>query len=145
MRFGLALTAVLLLAVAVPHYAYELLGSMWPDPVRAARAWFYVLRGFSGAILFATVAVLAGMLAGATQRWRWFVPVALVCAWGFTEEAETGICRLGLGIGAAPPDVHWRGLCDALTGLPLYWLGLVTLSLLGVLVAAIGGEKKWLT
>ena len=136
MRFGLTLTAVLLLAVAVPHYAYEPLASAWPDPVRAARAWFYVLRGFSGAVLFATIAVLAGMLA---RRWIW--PVVLVCVWGFMEEAETGICRLGLGIGSTAPDVRWHGLCDALTGLPMYWMGVAALGVFGVLIAMKLREK----
>lgn len=142
MRFGLALTIALLFAVAVPHYTYEPLSLLWPDPAAAAKAWFYVLRGFSGAALFAIVAVLAGMLASCTRSRSWYVLTLIVCLWGFAEETETAVCRLGAGIGNPKlPTLHWQGLCDALAGVPFYWLGIVVFGGVGVLLAMQIREK----
>lgn len=94
------LAALLLALVTLTHYGYSPLAEGHEDAARAARAWFYVLRGLEGVILFG----LVGILARRPLVW-------LVCLWGALEEGETAVCRLAIGIGNAPGYAPFQGLC----------------------------------
>lgn len=131
----LALSSILLALVATTHYAPALLGSLYADQAAATRAWFYILRGVEGCVLYLAV-------------W-WLAPhrpiyarygVALACAWGAIEEAETAVCRLAVGIERKAEVPLFSGLCDQWLGAPVYVLTLVAVLL--VLSAIVGREKK---
>ena len=113
------LPALLLLAVAVTHYAYAPLSTIYPDPKAAAKALFYILRGLEGALLFAVVAALHP-----TRL------VVLVCGWGAVEELQTSACRAALPIGKVEPASLFAGLC----GPSAYILGAVIVAVLACLV-----------
>lgn len=108
----------LLLVVLLTHYGYPVLAHAHPDPATAARAWFYVLRGVEGAVLFAVLGVLLKANEGA----------AVVCWWGCVEESQTAVCRLSSGIDNPVTPELMQGLCGAVTGLPVWELSL-TLAL----------------
>lgn len=125
--------SLLLVLVAVTHYAYQPLADLYDKPDAAARAIFYVLRGIEACALYAAV-------------W-WFAPkrnagyrvgLAIACAWGMLEGAQTSVCRLAAGIGqsVAPPAYH--GLCDVVTGLPIYGLT----ALVALVVACFAQETN---
>lgn len=104
------LAAVLLLLVAMTHYLYAPLATLYPDADRAARALFYVARGIEGLALFGLVGVLA------RQPLVW-----AVCLWGAVEEGQTAVCRLAAGVGGRAGAELFSGLC----GPVWYGLGLV--------------------
>lgn len=119
------LAALLLLVVASTHYGYDLLAAGYSDTAAAAKAWFYVLRGVAGVVLFAVIWALA------YQRWgRAALIVALPCAWGLAEEGQTAICRLSRPIAEFPGHDLFVGLC----GSDLYWLGVVAAAVIGGLI-----------
>lgn len=120
------LATLLLVLVLSTHYAPELLADLYSDPARAARALFYVARGIEGSVLFAAVWVLAPRKPRGA-----FVGVTLACCWGALEEAQTAVCRLSAGIANSVTVERYSGLCDAVTGLPIYLL-----TMLGALVLA---------
>lgn len=120
------LAAALLAAVAVVHYGLGPVSSLWPDPDAAHRALFYIGQGLKGCLLWACVAALV-------PRRMVSAPVFAVCGWGFFEDAQVAICRAAVGIDSIPSPGPWRGVCDDLTGLPLYLVGLS----IGLVVAAI--------
>lgn len=122
------LAFILFVAGLVTHYGYDPLASFWPDPAHAAQAWFYVLRGLLGVVL--CLAVLALLPRGA-------LAAAGVCGWIAFEEGETAVCRLAQGIGNEPMAGPWRGLCDAVTGLPVY-----AISLAAVLAIVLNMAKR---
>jgi hypothetical protein len=96
------LAALLLALIAGTHYGYEPLAQFYENPDRAARAWFYILRGMEGSVLF----VLVGLLA--RQRLVW-----LVCAWGFYEEGTTAVCRLSAGVVKPVEHYPFEGICGS--------------------------------
>ena len=120
-----SLAAILLLVVALVHYGYDLIAIGYENATQAAKAWFYILRGAEGAVLFAVIAALAH------QRWgRRSWVVALPCIWGMAEEAQTSICRLGKPTTESPRNELFSGLC----GSEWYWLGLAAVAVIGGLI-----------
>lgn len=122
------LAPLLFVAVVITHYAYEPLAAFYPDPAQAARAIFYVVRGVEATILYAVVWCLTPRSAA----------VGLACAWGMLESSQTAVCRAALGIGSSVEVAAYRGLCDVVTGLPVY--GLTALAAL--VVASFAQEKN---
>jgi hypothetical protein len=136
------LAAFLLLVVAGTHYLYRHLAVGYPDPDVAARAWFYLLRGVGGSLMYAMVALLAALLAASINDWRAYPAVAMACLWGLMEEAQTAICRLATGMGEYSPPAP-DGLCSLLTGLPMYSIGIASGAALAVYIAVrLGGRGK---
>lgn len=120
------LAAALLVAVAVVHYGLGPASTLLADPDAAHRALFYIGQGVKGCLLWACIAALV-------PRRAISAPVFAVCAWGFFEDAQVAICRAASGIDSIPSPGLWRGICDDLTGVPLYMVGLS----IGLVVAAI--------
>lgn len=130
-----ALAALLLLVVAVTHYGYDLLAAGYADAQAAAKAWFYILRGAGGVVLFAVV------LLQAWRRWgRAALIVALPCIWGMVEEGQTAACRLGRPIAEAPGHELFSGLC----GSDWYWLGVVAAAVIGGMILDYRGRDHGL-
>lgn len=122
------LPSLLLLMVVLTHYGYAPLASFYAHPDEAGRALFYILRGLEGALLFCVVWALA------PREPLWFrYGVSLACAWGAIEEAQTAICRVALGIASAPHTEPYQGLCDLVTGWPIYMITLVVVLLVTTL------------
>lgn len=120
------LAALLLAIVAACHYGYDILAQAYADPGRAARAWFYILRGMEGAVLY----VLVGLLAGHRLVW-------LVCLWGAFEEGESAVCRLAAGVVNRPAYEPFEGIC----GNGWYMAGVVMAAWLAVLIHENKGKK----
>src|SRR5574341_1141423 len=93
------LAAILLLLVAMTHYAYPVVATLYPDADRAARALFYVARGFEGVALFGLIGILV------RQPLVW-----AMCLWGAVEEGQTAVCRLAAGIGQPVKTEPFEGL-----------------------------------
>ena len=111
------LPSLLLAMVVISHYGYYLIASFYPEPqqLAVARAWAYVLRAFEAVILY--TAVLA--LAPAVMR----SALAVACGWGIFESAQVIACRMQYPMDRVPPTVTlYAGLCDRVTGLPVYML-----------------------
>lgn len=115
--FGLP--SLLLVIVAVTHIGYEPISGLYADQAAAARSWASVLRAFPEAtLLYMAVWTLI--------PWQ---PISvryagsLVCAWGALESFQIAACRLQFPMGAVPPSVKpYTGLCDVVTGWPIYML-----------------------
>lgn len=134
-RFHLVAWAlVLLVAVSALHYGTEYLATFWPDTLAARRALFYVGQGLKGCLLWMALAVMAPKTMAA-------VPLLAVCAWGFVEDAMVAGCRIAYGIGTIPSPGLWRGLCDDLTGAPVYLVG-PAVGLLAACIVEQGAKKK---
>lgn len=102
-----------LLLVAVVHLGYEPAAAwLFPDQrVAAAKAIFYILRGFEGFALWCAVLWLAGTKSPA---------LVVACVWGAIESAQTALCRLALPIGGQHPIAPaWGGICDVAAGFPV--------------------------
>lgn len=132
------LPSLLLVLVVATHYGPDLLASYYPDPGAASRAWFYVARGVEGAALFMAVWWLS-CRAAAGQAVR--CGIALACAWGALEEAQTAACRLAIGIDRRADPGLFAGLCDFATGHPVYMLTISTALVVATLFTR-GGEYK---
>lgn len=111
------LPSLLLVAVVVTHYAYQPLAEFYADHEAAARAIFYILRGVEGTILYAVAWTLAPR---GSKAYR--IGVSIACAWGMLESAQTAICRAAMGIDARATASAYNGLCDVVTGIPVYSL-----------------------
>lgn len=136
------LAAVLLLVIAITHYGGEPLSLNYPAPDAAARAIYYISRSFEGATQYALILFLAIYGRVRFKRPRDALILVMVCFWGFVEQMEAGICRLAKGIENTPRPGSWRGLCDDLTGLPLYSIGLACGALLAAGIAIDLWERK---
>lgn len=152
------LSALLLVLIGVVHYGGDLLADLYADPEAVRRAIYYVARSFEGATQYAVIAVLviavrrekllrikaaepgsvkgaAVLLSSATGL------VAVVCCWGALEHLQAGICRLSLGVSnRVPSGQPLTGICDDLTGVPLYALGLGVVAFIAAVIAAHPGE-----
>jgi hypothetical protein len=109
------LASLLLVLVVTTHYAYAPLSEFYGNPQAASKAIFYILRGVEGFILYAVVWSLS----------RGGIAVALACGWGMLESAQTSICRMAIGIERTATASPYSGLCDVVTGLPVYALTMV--------------------
>lgn len=114
--FGLP--SLLLVLVVVTHMGYVPIGELYADPAPASKAWQYVLRGFEGVVLYLVV--------WSMTPWQPVVlryAVSLVCAWGALESGQIAVCRLALPMDRPPPRIPlYTGLCDVVTGWPIYAL-----------------------
>ena len=122
--FGLP--SLLLVIVAVTHISYDLIASFYPDPAAASRAWGSVLRAFPEATLLYLIVWLLVPWKPVAVRYA----VSLVCAWGALESFQIAACRLQFPMGHYAPTVApYTGLCDIVTGWPIYMatIGLVLL------------------
>lgn len=148
------LAALLLALLAVVHYGGDLLAPLYPDPGVAQRGIYYVARSVEGATQYVVIALLvialrrekllrikakepgsvkgaAVLLSSATGL------VAVVCCWGALEHLQAGICRLSLGVSnRVPSGQPLTGICDDLTGVPLYALGLGVVAFIAAVIAA---------
>lgn len=140
--------------VTMVHYGGDHLATLYgADAGVAQRGIYYVARSFEGAAQYVLIAALvlllravllgvkakelsgvkgaAALLSSAT----WLVVV--VCCWGALEHLQAGACRLSLGVSnrvpTAPP---LTGICDDLTGLPMYALGLGVVAFIAAVIAA---------
>ena len=160
------LAALLLAMIAAVHYGADLAAFGYTNHDFARKGLYYVLRSFEGAAQYALIALLALELAIRRMEsafgWREIGPqspargdsaarsipavglVVLVCGWGMVEHIEAGACRLAIGIeNKAPAGIPLTGLCDAVTGLPMYALGLATVAFIAAVIAANSvGERK---
>lgn len=104
------------------HNVADLLARLFPDPAFARKSLFYAAAGIVGVGLYSIVWLLTPWRPAQTR-----VAVALVCSWGILEEAQTTVCRVGLGLGHPAPELDpWRGICDQLSGIPI---GTMTLAI----------------
>lgn len=126
------LASLLLVMVVGTHFTYELFAEHYENPQSAARAIFYVLRGIEGTLLYCIVWALTPF-----RPLRVRLPVSLICAWGALEESQTAVCRVAAGIDNHPDTQRYHGLCDLVTGLPIYMLTL----LIVLLVCAYGATR----
>jgi len=123
---SLRLPSILLFCVAFTHMSYDLIGGYYENPVRAAAAWHHVLRAFPEAtLLYLIVWVLlpwepiVSRLAGSA-----------ICAWGALENFQIAACRLQYPMGQPPPKTElYTGLCDLVTGWPIYMLTIASVLL----------------
>lgn len=135
MRSSNALAVALLFVVAVVHYGYEPIASLlYPDQAeRAARAVFYVARGFEGAVLY-------GLLWACAPR---RLPVMAACLWGAVESAQTALCRIALGLGGpTPAPGPYGGLCDLATDWPISGLTAVVALVCISIVRECNADKR---
>lgn len=119
--------ALLFVLIGVTHYAPDLIGLQYMNPSGAAKAWYYILRGFEGVALFALI--------GATTK---SLSVGVVCLWGLLEEAQTSVCRLAKPIGEAPAHELFSGLC----GEPFYKVSLTAAALIGLAIYYEIGRRR---
>lgn len=120
MKKLLRLDVALLLLIAVTHFGYDVLAMAYEQRAAAAKAWFYVLRGVEGMVLFA-------LFAGRERKGT----VMAVCMLGMSEESLTAACRVSKPIGEAPGYEPFAGLC----GPEWYFAGLGALGLLALAIA----------
>lgn len=111
------LAVPLLVVVAATHFGYDVLALAYQQQEAAARAWFYVLRGLEGFVLFAVIA--------AQTRER---ALFAVCLLGMSEESLTAACRVSRPIGEIPGYEPFVGLC----GRGWYFAGVIALGLLAL-------------
>jgi uncharacterized protein (TIGR03382 family) len=111
-RTATAAGAALLLLVLVVHFRYHDLAA-WLYPERAeyaSRALFYVLRGVSGALVFAALMLLAPPA----------ILLRIACAVGMFAEGATAFCRASYPLDhPIPAGANAGGLCDAATREPV--------------------------
>jgi len=123
------LPSLLLLIVVLAHASYDVIGSFYPDPVAAGKAWAYVLRGFESTLLYLIVWLLLPWEPISVR-----IAGSVVCAWGALESFQISACRLQFPMGQPPPSVKpFTGLCDAVTGLPVYMMTITIVLLISFL------------
>ncbi len=123
---SLRFPSILLLVVAITHMGYDPIGSLYAtNQLRAATAWHSVLRGFEATILWLAVWALL--------PWK---PVLVryagsgICAWGALESFQIPACRLQYPMNLPPPKTDlYTGLCDLVTGWPIYMLTIAAVLL----------------
>lgn len=109
-----ALGCALLALVAVVHFGYEPVADwLYPDVRdRAVRALFYIFRGVEGFALYVVLLAIS----------RRNLPIAAACCWGALENAQTAVCRAAIGIRGDAVAGPYSGLCDVVSGAPVYCL-----------------------
>lgn len=113
------LASLLLLIVAITHIGPDNIGSFYDNPVRAASAWHSVLRAFPESTLLYLLVWLLTPWKPVSVRYA----VSAVCAWGGVESFQIAACRLQYPMNQPPPKTElYTGLCDVVTGWPVYML-----------------------
>jgi len=141
LRRNLGWPSLLLISCVMAHYGYDLIASFYPpsSQLRAGKAWHSVLRAVPETmILYLAVWVL--------MPWRPIglrLATGLVCAWGIIESWQIAACRLQYPMDQPPPDTQlYTGLCDAVTGWPIYMLTLTAVLMLATLSVRRRGNKN---
>lgn len=124
MALNFGLPSLLILLVGITHIGYDVLASFYPEYPRASAAWFYILRGVEGTILYCIVWALTPWRPAHVR-----LAVSVACAWGALEEFQTAACRFALGFDKVPTPGPYQGLCDVATGWPVYALTLMAVLL----------------
>ena len=125
----LFLPSLLLIVVVLAHASYDVIGSFYPDPVAAGKAWAYVLRGFEATMLYLIVWLLLPWEPISTR-----IAGSVVCAWGALESFQISACRLQFPMGQPPPSMKpFTGLCDTVTGAPIYMVTITIVLLISFL------------
>lgn len=125
--FGLA--SLLLVLVIVTHYSYDLIASFYLDMLSSAKAWHSVLRAIEAAVMYF---VVWSLIPAEPVRVRY--AASLACAWGAFESVQIAACRLVYPMDHPPPDTGpFAGLCDKVTGWPIYMLTVSVVLLFAVL------------
>jgi len=126
--FGLP--SLLLVIVAITHTSYDLIGSFYENPVRAATAWHHVLRAFPEATLLY-------LIVWSLIPWKPIgvrVAGSLICAGGALESFQIAACRVVYPMDQPPPKTAlYTGLCDVVSGWPIYMLTVVVVLLVSLL------------
>lgn len=133
------LISLLLILVAAVHYGTAPIAATFSNPVAVNKALFYIAQGVKGCILWLVIAYL--LKDKDKDKGKLIYPAFAVCSWGAIEDFQVASCRLAKGIESVTAPQLFSGLCDQVTGLPVYFIGM----LIGLLVAAIvdfGSKNK---
>ncbi len=126
--FGLP--SLLLLIVAITHTSYDLIGELYANPTRAATSWHHVLRAFPEATLLY-------LIVWSLIPWKPIsvrIAGSLACAWGALESFQIAACRVTYPMDQPPPKTAlYTGLCDVVTGWPIYMLTITVVLLISLL------------
>lgn len=131
------LPTLLLVMVVVTHYGYDIVGGLYEGrEIPAATAWHGVFRAFEAVLLYLIVWSLV--------PWRPVVVrygCALVCAWGALESLQIAVCRLQFPMDRKPPPTElYTGMCDVVTGWPVYMLTVLLVLVISTLTRVKGTE-----
>lgn len=128
-RQAFGLPSLLLVVVALAHVGYDPIGSLYEHPRAAAIAWHSVLRAIEATALYLVVWSLTPWTPAVVRY-----GVSAACAWGALESAQIAACRLALPMDRPPPKVPlYTGLCDVVTGWPIYLLTALVVLAIAVL------------
>lgn len=151
------LAALILALITAVHYGTDLAAiSFYPDAEfsHVRKILYYVARSIEGAAQYIVIAVLAialwrakslmrmkakepGRVKGAAVLSSATGLVAMVCCWGALEHLQAAVCRLSLGISnRVPSGPPLTGICDDLSGVPLYALGVGVVAFIAAVIAA---------
>lgn len=114
--FGLA--SLLLVIVVAAHYLPDNVASTYAQPVQigAANAWTKVFGHGETMMLWLIVWSLVPHRPVSAR-----IACAVVCAWGAAEHLSAMLCRLQFDMTRPPPSPElYKGMCDTVTGLPIY-------------------------
>lgn len=129
MRRAFGLPSLLLVIVIIVHYSYDLIASFYPDMLASGKAWGSVLRAVEATLLYFIVWALVPLRPAVVRR-----AASLVCAWGILESVEIGACRLVFPMDRPPPETApFTGLCDKVTGWPVYMTTIMVVLFIAVL------------
>lgn len=122
------LPSVLLAMVAITHMGYDPIGSLYTtNPLRAAANWHSVLRAFPEATLLYLLVWLLTPWKPLAVRYA----VSVACAWGALESYQIAVCRLQFPMNQPAPKTElYTGLCDVVTGWPIYMLTVAAVLLI---------------
>lgn len=125
---NLGLPSLLLVLVVITHYSYALIAGFYPDVLAASKSWHSVLRAVEAAVLYFAVWALVPSKPAVTRY-----AAGLACAWGAFESMQIAACRLAFPMDRPPPDAGaYAGLCDKLTGLPVYMATIMVVLFIAV-------------
>jgi hypothetical protein len=112
------LQSLLLVLVIAVHYMPDHIGSLYHGrELAAAKAWQLVFRGAEAMLLYLIVWSLVPHKP-VIPRYA----ASLACAWGAFESIQIPACRLQFAMDRPPSEDSriYAGLCDHVTGLPIY-------------------------
>ncbi len=124
--FGLA--SLLLVIVVAAHYLPDNVAVTYAQPVQigAANAWSQVFGHGETMMLWLIIWALVPYKPVSAR-----FACAVVCAWGAAEHFSALACRLQFDMTRPPPSPDlYRGMCDVVTGLPVYMGTMVAVLLI---------------
>jgi hypothetical protein len=87
-------------------------------------AWEYVCYGIEASFLWALLGIVLSNSAY-IKKPKYKIIINFFCLFGFFESIQRPVCRLAFPMNIPPVLLPGQNLCDAATGLPLSFLGLV--------------------